>query len=379
MKRFTRSLWLRLVASYLLVVVIAVLTTAVVSRSLAGSFFESHLRDMAGQPGMGMSGGVMTESMASSLREGFSSSFERSVSIAVLVSGAVALIASSYAAVRVLRPIQRIRGATRRLAGGAYEERVPIPTETELSDLAHDVNALGRALEQVEERRVRLISEVAHELRTPLSTIQGYMEGLLDGVFEPTEEIFAVTAGEAARLKRLASDLSALSAAEEGSFELRRTELDLGEVATKAADRLRPQFDAQEVVLTVGGTDSLPIVGDPDRLMQVFTNIIGNALTHCEPQGRVGVSWERRGHEARVRVADTGIGMTPEQLQFIFERFYRVDRHRHSGTGIGLTIARRIARLHHGDVTAASEGLGAGSTFTVTLPLAVGKDAGPPD
>ena len=144
MRRFFRSLWLRLVASYLLVVVIAVLTTALLSRSLAGSYFEGHLQDMSSDPGMGMSSGAITDMMVSTLRDGFSSSFERSVSIAVLVSGGVALLASGYAALRMLRPLQRIREATRRLAQGAYEERVPVPTETELSDLANDVNALGR-------------------------------------------------------------------------------------------------------------------------------------------------------------------------------------------------------------------------------------------
>lgn len=369
MKRLFGSLWLRLVASYLLVVVIAVLTTALLSRSLAGSFFEGHLQDMAGLPGMGMEGGGMSEAMMVGLRNSFASSFERSVSIAVLVSGAVALVASGYAAVRVLRPIQQIRVATRRLAGGAYEVRVPSPAETELADLADDVNALGRALEQVEERRIRLISEVAHELRTPLSTIQGYMEGLLDGVFEPTDEVFAIAAGEAARLKRLASDLSSLSAAEEGAIDIRATALDLGALASEAADRLRPQFEAQDVVLTVVRAERLPVTGDHDRLLQVFTNIIGNALTHSDSRGTVEVRGRRVGDRAEVSVSDDGVGLSADQFEPIFERFYRVDRKRHSGTGIGLTLARRFARLHGGDCTVASDGLGKGSTFTVSIPI----------
>src|SRR4030066_1552105 len=134
--------------------------------------------------------------------------FGRPLPIAAIVSAAAAALASGYAALRVLRPLEGVRRAARRLASGSYTERVPIPVESELAALAHDVNALGEALEKVEERRVRLISEVAHELRTPLTTIQGYMEGLLDGIFEPTEEIFAATAREATRLKRVAADLS---------------------------------------------------------------------------------------------------------------------------------------------------------------------------
>jgi HAMP domain-containing protein len=124
----------------------------------------------------------------------------------VLVGAAAAILASTFSAIRVLRPLERVRRATRRLASGHYTQQIPIPVETELAALAHDVNALGEALEKVEERRVRLIAEVAHELRTPLTTIQGYMEGLLDGVFEPTEEVFAATAREATRLQRLAAD-----------------------------------------------------------------------------------------------------------------------------------------------------------------------------
>jgi histidine kinase len=365
MSRFTGSLRFRLVLSHLFVVVVAVVATALLSRSLAGSFFEGHLADMGSNPALG----GMSEAMAGELRTGFTDSFGRALTIAGLVSAAAAALASGYAAFRVLRPLEGVRRAARRLASGSYAERVPVPAEVELAALANDVNALGEALEKVEERRVRLISEVAHELRTPLTTIQGYMEGLLDGVFTPGEEIFAATAREAARLKRLAADLSTLSRAEEGTIELRTKPIDLGLVAAEAAERLRPQFEGSEVALHIARSGDLLVDGDPDRLAQVFTNIVGNALTYTPAGGRVEVVAQRHGQHAAVTIADTGRGIDPEHLEVIFERFFRADRDAPGGTGIGLTIARRIARLHGGEVTAASAGPGSGATFTVQLPL----------
>lgn len=366
MKRLTGSLLVRLVLSHLFVAAVAVVATALLSRSLAGSFFENHLADMARDPSLG----GMSQMMGAELRTGFADSFQGALTVAVMVGAVGAGLASAFAAFRVLRPLERLRRAARRMASGSYAERVPVPAESELAALAHDVNALSEALEKTEERRVRLISEVAHELRTPLTTIQGYMEGLLDGVFAPDEEIFAATAREAARLQRLAADLSALSRAEEGTIDLVRARLDLGAVAAEAAERLRPQFEAGDVSLVVHPSPGLPIDGDQDRLAQVFTNIVGNALTHTPPGGKVEVASVRRGHNAAVTVTDTGKGISAEHLEVIFERFFRADPDAPGGTGIGLTIARRIARLHDGEVTAASAGPGRGATFTVEVPLA---------
>jgi histidine kinase len=367
MKRFLSSLLFRLMVSHLLVVVVGVVVTALMSRSLAGSFFEGHLEDMGHDASM--MGGGMSDEVFGSLREGFADSFERALTIAVIVSGVTALAASAFAATRVLRPLETVRKATRRLADGSYSERVPVPAEIELAALAHDVNALAEALEQVEERRVRLISEVAHELRSPLTTIQGYMEGLLDGVFEPNEEVFATSAREAARLQKVVADLSTLSQADEGAFQLKMTGADLGVIASEAVERLRPQFEGESIELRVEIGETLPVVGDSDRLTQVFTNIAGNALAYAGQGGHVWVRGERRGAFARVSISDDGIGIDPERLDLVFERFYRVDRDQRGGTGIGLTIARRFARLHGGDVTASSDGLDGGATFTVEIPL----------
>ncbi|NQV05271.1 HAMP domain-containing histidine kinase [bacterium] len=365
MRRITDRLVFRLIVSHILVLVIAVGVTALLSRSLAGSFFEDHLRDMGQDQMMGGMSSVMSDELS----RGFDDSFNRALTIAMIVSGIAAVGASGFAATRLVRPIERVRRATRRLASGFYSERVPVPVETELAALAHDVNSLGAALEEVEERRVRLVAEVAHELRTPLTTIQGYMEALLDGVLQPGDEIYAATAREAARLQRVAMDLSLLSRAEENRLDLNVGPLDLEVVAAEAASRLRPQFDGNGVDLIISPGENLRIQGDSDRLAQVFTNVVGNALTHTSRGGTVQVTSSRIGVLGQIRVTDTGRGIPQDQLELIFERFYRIDREAPGGTGIGLTIARRIVRLHGGNISAESAGEGRGSTFLIAVPL----------
>jgi len=362
MRHLLRSLRARLVVSHLAVVAVGVTVLVVTGRQLGSVFVHDHLRSMSEMMG-GIEGAVID------LETGVTSGFTRALLWATLASAAAAVVAATLASVRVLRPLEEVRRVTQRLATGSYRERVPIPEERELGALAADVNALAQALEETEQRRLRLVSEVAHELRTPLATLKGYLEGLLDGVFEPTEETFAAAAGEAARLERLAADLSALSQAEEGQVELRPEEIDLAEVATEVAGRLRPQFDDQEVELVVVSAPALPVLADRDRIAQVFTNLIGNALSYTPSGGRVLVRSEKKASQAQVSVSDTGRGLTADQLEVVFERFYRADRSVAGGTGIGLTIARSLARLQGGDVSATSPGTGRGSTFTLTLPL----------
>ena len=367
MKKLFRSLRFRFVISHLAVIIVGAIVLLFMGNAVGPGFLQGHLDDMA------RTFGTMPEGMRVQLEEGFTSAFASALLVAVSVSVAAALLAAAFVAGRVLRPLEAIRIAARRLASGSYGERVPEPRESELAALAAEVNSLAEALDSVEARRVRLISEVAHELRTPLSTIQGYMEGLIDGVFEPSDIIFHASAKEAARLKRLAADLSTLSQALEGTITLDMQPLDLMEVAREVAFRLRPQFEDQNVALEIDASQSLMVEGDHDRLAQVFTNLIGNALSATASGGVVRVLPRRVREGAEIGIRDTGRGIAPDQLDLIFERFYRADSSRSGGTGIGLTIARSIMRLHGGDVNASSDGLGRGAVFTVTIPLRKGR------
>jgi signal transduction histidine kinase len=366
MKRFFSTLRGRLIVSHLAAVFAGVVVIVLIAGPLTQRFFVDHVDGMMGES---MMGGV-AESVMGELQDSLLDSFRSALLIALFISAITAVAASVYASKRIAQPIERMSVAARKLARGEYGERVPVPDEIELATLAQDINTLAQTLAATEERRLQLINEVAHELRTPLATIEGYMEGLLDGVFEPTDEVFGATAREAARLKRLASDLSTLSRAEEQALALEMEQVDLGEIARDAAEGLRPLFMEKDITLTVDDGGRLPVLGDRDRLTQVFTNVLGNAITYTDQGGEVDVAAATDGRFAKVTVTDDGKGLDAEDLVRVFDRFHRVDPSLPGGTGVGLTVARNLVRRHGGDIVALSDGPGSGSRFVVSLPLA---------
>lgn len=360
---------LRLFVSYALVVAVGAVVTYVTVRLLAPPLFN-HRMDML-HGGGGMMSGSGGQAGASGVHSAFLSALTTALLVGVLASAAAAGLAAAFVTRRLLRPLDAVRTATRLIASGHYQASVPLPEEPELAALAADVNTLAAALASTETRRTRLLGEVAHEMRTPLTALDGYMEGLIDGVFAAKPEILGAASDEVRRLRRLADDLSALSRAEEQRLELHQVDADLADLARRAAGRLAPQFGDNDVALTIRAPGTLPVRADPDRITQVLTNIIGNALAATPAAGAVTVEARSAGHRAEVAVTDTGIGLAADDLQRVFERFYRVpgQPRRSSGSGIGLTIARNIARAHGGDVAASSAGPGRGATFVLTLPL----------
>ena len=354
---------LRVFASYVLVVLIGGGMTFATVRILAPHLFQQRIGLMRG---MGMSGPNQA-----GVRTAFRSALNRALLIGIIASiasaGAVALIVTR----RLLTPLDQVRAATRRIAMGRYDVAVPLPNEPELAALADDVNTLATALAETETRRTRLLGEVAHEMRTPLTALDGYVEGLIDGVFQPTPETLGSLGDELRRLHRLADDLSALSRAEEQRLDLRLTSADVGQLVWTASTRLKPQFDDASVNLLVESGPTVSARIDPDRITQVLTNLLGNALAATPSGGTVSIGVHVTEQTAEVSVHDTGVGLAPDDLERIFERFYRVPgQPRHSkGSGVGLTIARGIARAHHGDLIATSPGPGHGATFRLTLPL----------
>ncbi len=359
------SLSTRLLLSHLMVVTIGVVIFLVASNRLSSVFVDNHLRSM----GSMMSGVGGTD--VSELEGVIRGEFNRALLWAAVISGLVAMAAAAVAAARVLRPLEEVRRVAQRLATGSYSERVPIPPQAELAELAGDVNALAEALEETERRRLQLVSEVAHELRTPVATLKGYMEGLLDGVFSPDEQTLAAAIRETTRIERLATDLGTLSRTEEGQVDLQITPFDLSDLAAEVCERLRPQFDDNDVALSFENVRPAIVAADRDRITQVLTNLIGNALAYTPSGGRVAVRSFAGDGMARVSVADNGRGLGEDQLSLVFERFYRADRSASSGSGIGLTIARGLARLHGGDVTVTSQGPGRGSTFVLSIPVSL--------
>ncbi|MEP7334022.1 MAG: HAMP domain-containing sensor histidine kinase, partial [Terracoccus sp.] len=347
MTRFLTRLDIRLVVSHLLVAIVGGVTTFLLVRGLAPNLFDQETHLMPGVPG-GVLGG---RSPGQTLRTQFASAVDSALVIGVVAGLVTAGLFGALAAYRLTRPLDALGAATRELARGRYTVAIPQPGTFELDALADDVRTLARALHETEARRMRLLGEVAHEMRTPLTVLDGYIEGMIDGVLPADPETMSQVTGETRRLRRLAEDLSALSRAEEGRLELAPRHADLCDVVETAVTRLRPQAEdvGIRLVMTCGG-GAVPVTIDPDRVAQVVTNLLGNALLATQPDGQVVVDVTAVGGSAVATVTDTGEGMVQGDLERVFERFYRVPGRRRPtgsgtgdrGSGIGLTISRRI-------------------------------------
>lgn len=213
-----------------------------------------------------------------------------------------------------------------------------------------------------------------NKLRTPLSAIEGYAEGLLDGVVDPTPETYALIHREVGRLRRLVDDLQELSRAEAKQLSLHPRPVVPGHLVEAAVSRLRLQFEEKGLALSVEVSEGLPtVLADEDRAVQVLTNLLGNALRYTPSGGEVALQVRELDGLVEFAVVDTGLGIASEHLPHLFERFYRVDRSRSraaGGSGIGLTIAKHLVEAHGGTIRAVSPGAGKGATFTFTLPTA---------
>lgn len=303
----------------------------------------------------------------------FQAVVDQSLLVAAFAALATGVFVSLFVSRRVVEPLQELTDVSRRLAHGYYHERTQIDSDDELADLSRSINQLAAALEQTEERRLALLADVAHELRTPLTTIEGYMEGLIDGVIPPGERTFAMVQHEAVRLKRLIEELALLSRAEAGELEVSPRPHVLAATLDHVVAQFQPLFAAQSVALDVTAPDDLPeIYADPDRLEQTLINLLANALRYTPSGGEVAVVARTLEFHVQISVHDTGIGILPEHLPHIFERFYRVDKSRNrqsGGTGIGLTISRHLVYAQGGEIWAESDGLNCGAAFHLTLPL----------
>lgn len=374
MRAALRRMDVRLFLSHALVALSGVVAVAVVVRLAAPGIFDAEMRRRGVGSAMGRAG-----SDVAAARDSLLGALDVALAIGIVVALAAAALLALVATRKIMGPVDAVRDATRRLAEGTYGVEVPVPAVSELGALAEDVNRLGAALAATEQRRAALVSDLAHELRTPLTTVRGFLEGLTDGVFELTPDLLADLTDEVARLQRLVDDLGVLSRAEEGALPLDLGRHDLARLTGAVVARLGPQFADKGVGLDLVAPDRAFAVVDPDRVTQLLTNVVGNALAYTEPGGRVTVVVGLEGPDVVVEVADTGRGIAADDLARVFDRFHRVER-TGIGTGIGLTVARSVARAHRGDVTASSSGPGEGSTFVVRLPVdgpTDGPTAGP--
>lgn len=352
-------MYLRSVASHVAAALLAIIVAGLLVRTSVGHTAAGSLNANGNRP-VGL---VAFTSLDTALLWG------------ALAGALVALGVALVAAYRLVLPLSRLRDATARMDAGDYE--APFPhVDGSLGGLVTDLNRLRGALADTESRRRRLLGEVAHEMRTPLTIIDGYVEGMIDGIIPIEAEELGHVTDEVRRLRRLSDDLSALSRAEEGRLELRPLLLDLRGVVVTASERLRPQVEDAGLEMDVRpGSELVPVYVDQDRLSQVVRNLVGNAVRATSPGGTIAVRVGRSGRWTWFSIRDTGEGIDPADLERIFERFYRVAGRRESrgetGSGIGLTIARQIVRAHGGELVARSSGRGCGAEFIGWLPALV--------
>jgi two-component system sensor histidine kinase BaeS len=368
---FKASLSGKFLLSYLLIVLVGVATLLVVTFALAPTLFQAQLVPILQTHPEAM---TTTEAIQRILGD-FLGTLFIALAVAAIVATVTSLATSLFVARRITVPLRQMTQISQRISAGNYAERIVIASvhaTDELGQLASSINTLAVALEQTERRRLEVISNVAHELRTPIATLEGYLEGLLDGVIEPTPRTWAMLHTEAGRLRRLVDDLQELSRAEARQVPLSLQPVVPQRLVQNALEPLAGQFAEKGLELQIHVPEDLPqIMADPTRAVQILTNVLVNALRYTPAPGKVALAVSREDTMVAFRVSDTGVGLSPEQIAHIFERFYRVDKSRSrafGGSGIGLTIAQSLAQAMGGEIRVESAGLGQGSSFTLTLP-----------
>jgi signal transduction histidine kinase len=356
----------RLFAAQALVVGAGFVTLGFVAAAVGPAIFHAHLGNIPGQ--------VDAEAVRH-VDEAYVSASAVSLGMALVTALVAALAVSAYVARRVAHPVVQLAAAATDIADGHYPTRVAAPgLGAEFDTVVAAFNAMAGRLAEVEATRRRLLADLGHELRTPVATIEAYVDAAEDGVRVPDEDTWAVLRTQTGRLRRLAEDIAAVSRAEEHQLDLRPRRVVVRELVGAACAAARRRYTDKGVRLVERVAADLPELDvDVERIGQVLGNLLDNALRHTPTGGSVTVTADGDRVGVRITVTDTGEGIVAEHLPHVFERFYRADAARdrtHGGSGIGLSIVRAIVTEHGGRVTAASDGPGTGATFTVTMPAA---------
>ncbi len=273
----------------------------------------------------------------------------------------------------IASPLADLMNAADSVGEGDLSVRVPERGPGDFEQLARSFNRMAGELERAEQQRRQMTADIAHELRTPLHIIQGNLEGVLDGVYQPDADHINATLDETRLLARLIDDLRTLSLAEAGQLPLRREAVDVAEILADVETSFSGQAEAVQIDLRVETPDQpITITADAGRLDQVVGNLVVNALRHTDPGGSITLRAKSNGEGVQITVEDTGVGIPEEDLPYIFDRFWRGDRSRTHidgvGGGLGLAIARQLVKSHGGQIDVKST-IGEGTTFIIELPV----------
>ncbi|WP_407343429.1 sensor histidine kinase [Pengzhenrongella phosphoraccumulans] len=353
-----------------LVVLAGAVTVLGVALGVAPQIFGSHLRMVAGAP--------LEDGINAQVEGAFANAIVLTLGVALPAGMLVAFAVSWLVAQRLGRSVAAVAAAADRIARGNLQARVEAPAiGPEFAQLADAFNSMASRLAKTESTRRRLIGDLAHELRTPLASLEATVEAVIDGVLPADGITLDTLVDQTARLQHLVADMAAVSRAEERQLDLRPRVVEVASLASDAVLAATARFVAAGVRLELDIVGEQPRVRvDPQRIAEVLANLLDNALRHTPAGGkvRVVVGPQREATDAGdpvLEVSDTGEGFDPSDAERIFERFYRTDSSRTrttAGSGIGLTIARAIVEAHDGTLTATSGGLGAGATFLIRLP-----------
>jgi len=283
----------------------------------------------------------------------------------------VTITVTAVAGTRMSRPLRALASAARRMSDGDLGARVEVASTDEIGSVATAFNVMAERRVQLEGARKDMVNDVAHELRTPLSNIRGWLEGVADGLVVPDQALSASLLDEAMLLQHVIDDLRDLSAADAGELKLHPELVDVQDLLRQVAIAHRGRADAAGVSLIIDGEGQPEMIADPVRLRQAVSNLVSNAVRHTPAGGSVQLRARTNGAEVVIDVADTGSGIGSEDLPRIFDRFWRAEKSRSrqtGGSGLGLAIVRNLVEAHGGTVSAASPGPGFGSVFTLRLP-----------
>lgn len=356
---------IRLTAAFLLAAILGVVLVALLAYRSTSSDFSAFLRHMED---MGhMTGGMRVAEAAGD----FLDNLGRTLWIAGLSGVALAIFLGSLLTRQIVAPLTKVAAAARRVAQGDLDQRVDIRGSGELAELGESFNLMAATLTHDRELRQNMVADIAHELRTPLSILQGNVEAMLDGILVANTENLTSLHQEITLLTRLVEDLRTLSLAEAGQLRFQPRETDLKRLTARAIEGLQTQLGSKNISVAIEAADNIPPAqADPDRTAQVLRNLLNNALQYTPEGGMIRVQLATEADGIVVSVVDSGPGIPPEALPYIFDRFYRVDRSRTrstGGSGLGLTIVKQLVEGQGGGVWVESV-VGEGSTFSFRLP-----------
>jgi signal transduction histidine kinase len=369
MNFFKKGLLRRLFLSYLLVIILASLTFFITSELSLPIFLDHHLQDLEEleEPPSDWAIGAMTQELTIGYRAAHNEAILWGLGISALLASVVSFLMMR----QIVAPLKKMELVSKRIAEGRYQERLDSKAPGEIGELAISFNEMASTLESIELKRAELIGNVAHEFRTPLSGLRGYLEGFQDKVFIPNEQNVSACLKQISRLEHLMDDLSLLSRVEAGIERIEAQPILAHKLLEQVKASFAPAFMQKGVDLQIiqSSRGDVQVLADAHRSLQILSNLVYNALRYTPLGGRVALWLNVEDDKVIFHVKDTGPGISEADLPHIFTRFYRADkRGSEGGSGIGLTIARYFVEAQGGSIHVESQ-VNEGAHFYFSLPL----------